>query len=181
MTRPTWTVLAAACVAGLAIAATAFATAQPVLLYDPPRMTFRDLPDIDSTESVQVAKQAQDFTITSQPSGMTVDPDSQDGCDPIAGGYACPVAGVERIVVKLGELVDSGQINLGSRARTVRQTLRGGEGGDDLNGGPGKQRLMGGEGGDEISGGRGDDFIDGGSGSDTCKGGPGEDVVRHCE
>ena len=163
--------------ASLAVVAPAFATTAPQLTYDPPRILFEDLENDVSAEDVEVSRAGKDFRFLNNP----VAPFSNDAeCEGVPGGMDCPRAGVEKIVVNLGDLGDEVQINLGSVARDVKQVLRGEDGGDILRGEKGSQTIRGGEGVDTLQGGAGPDFLDGGPGPDNCLGGPGNDTIIHC-
>lgn len=60
---------------------------------------------------------------------------------------------------------------------TVRTSIKGGKGDDQLSGGSGPDRLEGGEGKDTITGGDGDDELLGGGGTDSIEGGAGDDTI----
>jgi Ca2+-binding RTX toxin-like protein len=163
--------------ATLAITVPALGTVAPSVFYDPPKLKFKDLAQDASDEDADIVKSGDKYQLTNIPAAAgSEDPE----CDPIIAGVECPVAGIQKIVVNLGDLDDQGQINIGSRARRVTQIMRGEDGGDILLGEKGPQRLFGGDGLDTIQGGAGDDFIDGGPGPDNCSGGPGNDTVIHC-
>jgi hypothetical protein len=169
--------LAAATLVALVVAAAAPATTAPNVFYDPPKLLLKDLLEDQSDEDADIVKSGRRYHVTNNPvAAITESPK----CDSIPGGVKCPVRGIEKIVMNLGDLDDQGQINLGSRAQEVRQILRGEDGGDILLGEKGPQKLLGGDGLDTIQGGAGDDFIDGGPGPDNCSGGPGNDTVIHC-
>lgn len=170
-----------AAIALLALAPQALATFIASVRYTPPRITLIDLPEAGSQEDVVVSKEGHEYSFA-QPSGLAPHPGSEPGCSKnTTNDFRCPVAGIKKIVLKLGQMNDGAAIDLGSRAKTVGQVLRGGAGSDTLTGGPGAQRSYGGDDGDTITGGPGRDFIDGGDGTDTCIGGPGRDTIRHCE
>lgn len=88
----------------------------------------------------------------------------------------CPLAGVQRIVLDLGDGDDSGS-NLLCKptlmyGRGEDDQLTGGCGNDVLVGGPGKDKLRGGWGDDQLFGEGGDDFLDGEQGlGDMADGG----------
>jgi Ca2+-binding RTX toxin-like protein len=175
--RRAGTALAAAGLAVLTYAVAAFATAAPEVIYKPPKLFLKDLNQNTSDEDVDVVKNGKNYELTSIP----VPPFEQGPqCDPIPGGQRCPVAGIEKIVVNLGDLDDQGQINIGKRSRKVTQIMRGQDGGDILLGERGPQRLEGGPGVDTLQGGAGPDYLDGGPGPDNCLGGPGNDTIIHC-
>ena len=161
--------------------ATALATTQPVVRYDPPKITFRDLPEHNSVENVVVTKDGNKFVFANTPVPAGIDPDGEKGCEVVTLAVECPVAGTKAITVKLLSQSDSATIDLGSKADTVKQKLSGGEEGDTLEGGPGPQRINGGDDADDLSGGAGKDVINGGPGDDVCQGGPGRDTIRNCE
>ena len=172
-------------VIGLALAVTvtavAFATTQPVVRYEPPKITFRDLQEHNSIENVVVTKEGSKFVFTNTPVAAGVDGKGEPGCEQVALTVECPVAGTKSIVVKLRSQSDSASIDLGSRADKVKQKLSGGDEGDVLEGGPGRQSINGDDGSDDLSGGPGPDVLNGGPGTDTCDGGPGRDEIRNCE
>ena len=174
-------VIALGLILGLGLAATALATFQPVLDYDPPKIVLRDLEAHNSQETVTVAKDGSDFVFTNSPTGVGSDPETEKGCEQVAMSMTCPVAGVKSIVVKLLTNADSATIDLGSKADKVKQTLLGGDDSDTLTGEDGKQVIKGQGGGDTLAGGPGPDVINGGPGNDTCDGGPGQDRIRNCE
>jgi hypothetical protein len=60
----------------------------------------------------------------------------------------------------------------------VPVTIRGGPGGDKLDGGGASDKIVGGPGDDKLSGRRGADWILGGSGRDQLIGGAGDDMLR---
>jgi len=149
--------------ATLVVAPVALATNLTGVLYKPPKIMLVDQFVSGSIENVTVTKAGSEFSFA-QSFGIVQDPASEPGCtDDFSTDYRCPVAGIKRIVLKLGTLDDAASIDLGSKATKVEQILKGGEGGDTLTGGPGPQ------------------LIDGGPGIDTCVGGPGRDTIRHCE
>jgi Ca2+-binding RTX toxin-like protein len=173
--------IALALVATLAVAAPALATIVTSVRYAPPKITVLDFHKVGTQEDLVVTKDGAEYSF-SQPSGLVKDSDSEPGCtDMFNTDYRCPVAGIKKIVVKLGLMDDGVAIDLASKATKVKQILRGGPGEDTLTGGPGPQRSYGDQGPDTITGGPGPDFIDGGGGTDTCTGGPGHDTIRHCE
>jgi Ca2+-binding RTX toxin-like protein len=165
----------------LGAAAPALATFQPLLLYDPPKITLKDLPAHISAENTHVYRAAGDLVLESQPAGISLDPESKPGCEPGGSGYLCARQGVERILVTLGELGDQLTVDLGASANKVRLTAKGEAGADSLEGGPGKQVLIGGGEADTLIGGPGPDVLRGGPGSDDCRGGPGDDRLIGCE
>jgi Ca2+-binding RTX toxin-like protein len=155
--------LAIALLAGSAWASVALATNLAAVRYQPPKITLVDQPEVGSTEDVVVTKDGQEYSFA-QTVGLVKHPDSEPGCtDNFSSDYRCPVHGIKKIVLKLGTMNDEASIDLGSKAKTVKQILDGGDGGDTLTGGPGPQ------------------VIDGGPGTDTCSGGPGHDTIRNCE
>jgi Ca2+-binding RTX toxin-like protein len=164
--------------AGLFLAASASGTFQPSVTYAPPDIVFEDLYEHISAEDAEIGKAGNQYTFTSSTTPATT---TSPECAFIAGGVQCPVAGIERIIVRLGDLADRAHIDLETKANKVRQILKGGDQGDTVKGGPGRQRILGQNGGDTLRGGRGDDFIDGGPGNDQCSGGAGHDTVIDCE
>ena len=157
------------------------ATFQPELYYKPPLIRVLDHVGHNSQELVVIGREGASFTFVNNGfSPFAVDPESEPGC--VASTVStCPIAGIERIVVFLGPMDDSLDINLGASARKVKQIGKGGPDTDELNGTRGKQRLLGGEGDDTLRGGAGKDVLIGGPGEDTCRGGPGRDVIESCE
>lgn len=93
-------------------------------------------------------------------------------------GVACPVAGINRVVVNAGDLQDRITKNA-----NVRGELNGGDGNDVIIGGPtpGSNVLTGGNGDDTITGGTGADSLTGGPGKDTITGGGGVDLVSYTD
>jgi len=173
--------IALALILSLATASIASGTLLGSVRYTPPKITLVDLPQTGSQEDVVVSKQGAEYSFA-QPAGLGPHADSEPGCSKnTTNDFRCPVAGIKKIVLNLGELDDGAAIDLGSKARKVEQILRGGNGTDTLTGGPGSQTSYGGAGSDSIAGGAGRDFIDGGGGTDTCDGGPGRDRIRRCE
>jgi Ca2+-binding RTX toxin-like protein len=134
-----------------------------------------------SQELVVIRRDGPNFTFVNNGfSPFMVDPESDPGC--VASAVStCPVAGVRRMVVLLGPMDDSLDINLGRSSRKVKQIGKGGPDTDKLNGRRGKQKLLGGEGDDTLRGGAGKDVLIGGPGTDLCIGGGGNDVVKSCE
>jgi hypothetical protein len=164
----------------LASAGVALATFQGTVLYDPPLLKFTDFSGHMSEENVIVRRAGADFTMTASPSPPTIDGDSDPGCEFTSGGVSCPRAGVERIVILLGGIADSVDIDLGASATAVDQIAKGQDGADDLVGGAGTQTLLGGPGEDTLRGGPGADFLRGGPGTDVCFAQP-IDTVIGCE
>jgi hypothetical protein len=171
---------------GIALAAlfawagVALATFQGTVLYDPPLLKLTDFSGHMSEENVIVRRDGPDYTLTATPSPPTIDGDSDPGCEFISGGVSCPRAGVERIVILLGGIDDSADIDLGASAATVEQIVRGQDGEDDLVGGAGVQVFHGGPDGDTLRGGPGADVLRGGEGTDVCFAQP-IDTVIGCE
>jgi hypothetical protein len=75
----------------------------------------------------------------------------------------CPLGGVQRVRIDLGEREDSATVALPVAATVL--------------GGPGADRLTSGDPGDELSGGDGNDALDGGAGSDVLAGDQGADTL----
>jgi hypothetical protein len=165
----------------LAAAGTALATFQPNLLYKPPVIEMRDIDSHNSVEDVTVRRVGSDFTFHNEVSPVMLDPASDPGCETQAKVVACPRAGIEKIVVKLGNMDDAGDIDLGKSADKVKQILKGQDGEDGLTGAAGVQKLVGGNQNDALIGGPGPDILIGGSGEDICDGGPGHDEFIGCE
>ena len=162
----------------LGAAVPALATNAPRITHDPPTILFEDLEADVSDEDADISRAGKDFRFLNKP----VAPFSSDPeCEAVPGGLDCRRAGIRKIVVKLGDLGDEVQINLGSVARDVTQILRGQDGGDILRGERGPQIIKGGDGGDTLQGGAGGDLLNGGPGVDNCLGGPGPDTVINCE
>src|SRR5262245_12702008 len=117
----------------LTVAVPASATYQPNLLYKPPLLRFFDYPTHMSVENVIVDRQGSYVGVISAPSPVANDLESDPGCESIPGGYKCPVAGLDRLVVGLGGLDDSVLVDLGAHARKIpEQVVRGGPGEDGL-------------------------------------------------
>jgi hypothetical protein len=156
-------ILALGLVGALALAAVAFATNLASVRYAPPTITLLDHPEADSFEDVTITKDGPEYSFA-QTGGLVEHPKSEDGCTGMASSdYRCPVAGIKKILLKLGGFEDEASIDLGSKAQKVTQIMKGGDGDDTLTGGPGPQK------------------IDGGPGTDTCDGGPGRDTIKNCE
>jgi hypothetical protein len=173
--------IALALILALATASTALGTVLGSVRYTPPKITLVDLPETGSQEDVLVTKQGAEYSFA-QPAGLGPHADSEPGCSKnTTNDFRCPVAGIKKIVLNLGQMDDGAGIGLGSKARKVTQILRGGSGEDTLTGGPGAQQAYGGADDDTIILNAGRDFIDGGDGTDTCFGGPGRDTIRNCE
>jgi Ca2+-binding RTX toxin-like protein len=193
--------LAAGLLALLALAAPALATFVPLVRYDPPLIKVADQPGHLSTETIEVRKDGDEYSITNGGVGVAEHPDSRNGCTGASSAdYRCPVQGIRRIVVSMGGLGDTLVIDLGSRADTVKQLAFGESGGDVMEGHEGAQDMYG-EGGEDVldtgggpdilRGGRNDDTLVGGSGpdhlkggpgnDDVCDGGPGQDTAKGCE
>jgi Ca2+-binding RTX toxin-like protein len=166
--------LVALTAAGLGAAAPALAGDGPFVTYDPPRITVKAVEM--TAENLDVRKEGKRYVFTNNPSIGTADVECQ-----APGQIACRIRGITKIIVNLGPLGDTGQINLGSRARDVKQVMRGEDGGDILLGERGPQTLKGGDGGDTLQGGAGGDLLNGGPGVDNCLGGPGPDTLINCE
>ena len=165
----------------LVFAPSALATYIPVVNYQPPKIIFIDQMEMGSTEDATITKDGHQYAF-SNPIGVGKHASSKPGCDKNTGNpYHCPVAGITKIVAKLGAMNDQLSIDLGSKADKVRQVLLGGTGEDTIQGGPRKQTIKGQDDADTLTGGPGPDVIDGGPGTDTCDGGPGHDTVTHCE
>src|SRR4051812_14280947 len=87
--------------------------------------------------------------------------------------------------VDLGDGDDRGTVSLGLPA-SLRISITGGAGNDDLraqdqtttlDGGPGDDKLQGGDGADTLVGGDGNDTLDGRGGADVLSGGAGDDLL----
>jgi Ca2+-binding RTX toxin-like protein len=89
-----------------------------------------------------------------------------------ANQVSCPGAGVDRIVVTLGDQADAGTV-----LPPLPALLVGGDGGDTLTGGAGADALDGGGAADTLIANAGGDFLDGGDGDDALSGGDGEDYL----
>ncbi len=85
----------------------------------------------------------------------------------------CPVAGVSRIRIELGNREDTASIAVGLPVEVL-----GGDGQDALTTGDEPDAIDGGLGNDTVSAGGGADDITGGEGVDTIDGGAGDDVIR---
>ena len=151
-------------IAGLVLAASAFATNIATVKYAPPKIMVIDKPEAGSQEDVVISKDGDEY-LFAQPVGLVTDPNSEPGCtgSGASNNYRCPVAGIKKIVLNLRTMNDGAAIDLGSKAKKVTQILNGGEGEDTLTGGPGPQML------------------NGGPGIDSCDGGPGHDIIKNCE
>ena len=172
---------AIASLAALAGAGVAVATTVPDVVCKPPRLAFVDRFAHATGEQLEVTKEGMDYVFRN-PSGMVRNPNSDKGCDEnFNTEFHCPVAGVERLTLRLNGATDTAQIDLGSKADVVRQRVLAGVGGDTILPGPGRQRIFGEDDNDILRGGGGDDFIDGGGGEDDCEGGPGDDTIVNCE
>lgn len=103
-----------------------------------------------------------------------MDPGSCAPGDLDGNGYIietfCPLGGVQRVRIDLGEREDSATVAL-----PVPATVLGGPGADRIAGGNAPDEIDGGEGNDAVSGGGGDDVVSGGVGTDELDGGPGSD------
>ena len=161
-------------------AGVAVATTLPTVRYQPPTVKVKDHELHMSVEDVVIRRDGKDFTFTN-PVSFGIDPASDNGCEFITGGVACPRTGVEKIVVLLNDMNDSADIDLGKSANKVKQILKGQDDNDDLTGGAGPQKLLGGEGNDELFGGPGPDMLDGGPGIDVCIGNSNKDTFKNCE
>jgi Thrombospondin type 3 repeat/RTX calcium-binding nonapeptide repeat (4 copies) len=82
----------------------------------------------------------------------------------------CPLAGVRRVRIDLGDREDSANVAL-----PIAASVLGGSGADRLIAGQANDELSGGEGNDIVLAGPGDDVVDGGPGGDEVDGGPGSD------
>jgi hypothetical protein len=173
--------LGASTVAALAASASmAVAFTQPMVLYKPPVVKMLDHAGHNSVENMVVNQQDDIFLFSSTPVMVAMDPSSDPGCK-IDVAAACPKQGIKKIVLFLGAMNDSGEIDLDQQsADKVKQIIKGGAGNDDLIGHRGAQVLKGGEGKDDLKGGPGDDTLIGGPGVDDCDGGPGEDTLKDC-
>ena len=183
-------IAAATAFTALLLAAIAYATTVPDVLYDPPLLEFTDRYQHATGEDLTVTKQGPHY-VFANPNGVVRHPKSDPGCDKnYSTAFKCPVKGVERLILRLRGADDRARVDLGSRARSVKQLVLGGVGVDVLRGAAGRQvlkggsendRLRGGRGNDKLRGGPGNDLLVGGRGVDDCKGGPGKDVLRGCE
>jgi len=183
-------IIAAAAASALLLAAIAYATTVPDVLYDPPLLEFTDRYQHATGEELAVTKQGPNY-VFANPNGVVRHPKSDPGCDKnYSTAFKCPVKGVKRLILRLRGADDRARVDLGSRARTVKQIVLGGGGEDVLRGAVGRQvlkggsendKLRGGPGKDKLRGGPGNDLLVGGRGVDDCKGGPGNDILRGCE
>src|SRR5687767_7586002 len=105
-----------------------------------------------------------------------MDPGSCTPGDLDGSGYIiqtfCPLGGVQRVRIDLGEREDSATVAL-----PVAATVLGGPGADRVTSGGSGDELSGGEGNDALDGGPGDDVVSGDQGVDTLAGGPGSDRI----
>jgi Ca2+-binding RTX toxin-like protein len=105
-----------------------------------------------------------------------MDPGSCTPGDINSSGYIiqtfCPVGGVQRVRIDLGEREDTATV-----AITVPATVLAGPGADQVTAGGEADELSGGEGNDVVDGGAGDDVISGDQGADALAGGPGADRI----
>jgi hypothetical protein len=105
-----------------------------------------------------------------------MDPGSCTPGDIDGSGYIiqtfCPLGGVQRVRVDLGEREDSATVAL-----PVAATVLGGPGADRITSGGSADELGGGEGNDALDGGDGDDVLSGDQGVDALVGGPGSDRI----
>jgi Ca2+-binding RTX toxin-like protein len=97
--------------------------------------------------------------------------------NPGATVVSCPGAGIKRVTMTGGSVVDDFTIDA-TVSPKIRTTLRGEAGPDVLNGGTGADRLDGGEGPDTLNGGAGPDRMNGGDGNDDLIGGPNADEMN---
>ena len=162
----------------LVFAGVAWATFQPNVSYDPPVLKMEDAAAHNSVEDVTVRRAGSDFTIRNEVSPATT---SAPECAFVTGGVSCPREGIEKIVILLGALDDSADIDLDKSADKVRQILKGQDGEDEIVGAEGVQKLAGGASNDTLIGGPGPDILAGGSGTDICDGGAGHDEFISCE
>ena len=84
----------------------------------------------------------------------------------------CPLGGVQRVRVDLGDREDKATLSL-----PVSATVLAGSGADSVIAGGASDELSGGEGNDTLDGGGGDDVISGDQGVDSLAGGPGADGI----
>lgn len=84
----------------------------------------------------------------------------------------CPLGGVQRVRVDLGDREDTATLSL-----EVSATVLAGSGADSVSAGGASDELSGGEGNDTLDGGGGDDVISGDQGVDSLAGGPGADGI----
>ncbi len=160
----------------------ALATFQPTILYKPPVIKAKDIATHNSVENMTIRRDGPDFTFDNEISPPMIDSASDPGCESTPGGkVACARAGVEKIVVKLGDMDDAADIRLRRSSWSVKQKVDGQAGEDDLEGWKGRQKLKGGEGDDTLAGNKGRDILIGGEGMDICAGGQGQDVILECE
>jgi RTX calcium-binding nonapeptide repeat (4 copies)/Thrombospondin type 3 repeat len=105
-----------------------------------------------------------------------MDPGNCTPGDVSSAGYIiqtfCPLGGVQRVRIDLGEREDSATIAL-----PVPTTVLAGPGADRITNGGAADELSGGEGNDTLDGGGGDDVIAGDQGSDAIGGGAGADRI----
>lgn len=93
------------------------------------------------------------------------------------GGTAASfvAADLRRIIVKTGAGDDKVTV---SSNMTLRTTLVGGKGADEMQGGAGNDIVVGNQGDDHVMGMSGDDRLKGGRGDDMLEGGTGNDMIR---
>jgi hypothetical protein len=105
-----------------------------------------------------------------------MDPGNCTPGDVDASGYIiqtyCPLGGVRRVRIDLGEREDTATIEL-----PVAVTVLAGPGADRVTAGSEADELSGGEGNDAVDGSGGDDVLSGDQGSDTLAGGLGSDRI----
>ncbi len=84
----------------------------------------------------------------------------------------CPLGGVQRVRVDLGDREDTATLSL-----PISATVLAGSGADSVNAGPASDEVSGGDGNDTLDGGAGDDVMSGDQGGDSLAGGGGADGI----
>ncbi|MDQ3629806.1 MAG: hypothetical protein M3417_00715, partial [Actinomycetota bacterium] len=176
----TITIVRAACLSLLALAAIPPVTAQAGRAsVSGARLIYTDV----STGAVGDPAEANDVLLSAQ-DGALVLADSGAGVVPIAGS-GCTLTGTTLTCrTANGAPFSAASINLGEGANRAAVapsigelplSLAGGEGPDVLSGGPGSDRISGGGGDDLVRGGEGDDLLFGDEGNDQLQGDGGVD------
>jgi Ca2+-binding RTX toxin-like protein len=161
---------------GLALPASAHATASFELRYAPPLIAFSDDTKVKTVEDLRLSLLNADEFLFQNPPAHFFTPKPGCGFSVVDEGFTCPRAGIERIVAQMGRGDDEARTSIPGYA----QKVNGGSGDDQLKAAAGKQKLFGGSGADLLKGGKGNDVLNGGPGDDTCRGGPGRDKLRSC-
>ena len=129
------------------------------------------------TNQVSLTRQGDRYVIT-DPGAVIEEPDAPCSLDVGVIQASCPVAGIQMHRAELDDGEDTFTIAADAYPALddrTRLAVSGGDGDDEVFGGPGRDQLSGDEGDDELHGGDHEDVLTGDEGADDLFGGAGDD------